>query len=212
MITTKLPPELFFFFFFNSAKCYQGVNLSSFYFWSSWKCIQVLIFTHHPSEESFSDLLGFSFINRIVFCLFGCFGLLVCKDVKKKKKKEDFKKKKKIQNCHLHCGFHVKPKCIAAVCFLGLCSCSPLAEKQEGRGFRLTQHPSFPLAPPALTPTQESRVGIFPHGGTELSVLWFVSFLFFFFGSQAVTASFRKLLRQSVCCLFLSKVWNLCMP
>lgn len=44
---------------------------------------------------------------------------------------------------------------------------------------------------------------------------------FFFFGLLyfplellliAVTASFRKPLRQSVCCLFLSKVWNLCMP
>lgn len=79
-----------------------------------------------------------------------------------------------------------------------------------GRGmqrvvFVFVRHPSFPQ--------------VYSHRGLELtfllvvepslSVLWFVSPLLFFIiflgRSQAVTASFRKLLRQSVCRLFLSK-------
>lgn len=56
---------------------------------------------------------------------------------------------------------------------------------------------------------------VFSDGGTQI-FFFFVFFLgCFIFPSNlfwSVTASFRKLLRQSVCCLFLSKVWNLCMP
>lgn len=134
------------------------------------------------------------------------FGLLVCKDVKRKKTLR--RKKSRIVTCTVASTLNQN---VSQLCFLGLCSCSPLAEKQEGRGFRLTQHPSFPLAPgPHIHPGIQSWYFSSRWNQAFCTLVCFSLFSFFlfvcFFGSQAVTASFRKLLRQSVCCLFLSKV------
>lgn len=146
------------------------------------------------------------FINRIGFFFLFVFGLLVCKDVKRKKTLR--RKKSRIVTCTVASTLNQN---VSQLCFLGLCSCSPLAEKQEGRGFRLTQHPSFPLAPgPHIHPGIQSWYFSSRWNQAFCTLVCFSLFSFFlfvcFFGSQAVTASFRKLLRQSVCCLFLSKV------
>lgn len=113
------------------------------------------------------------FINRIGFFLF-VFGLLVCKDVKRKKTL----RRKKIQNCHLHCGFHVKPKCIAAVFFRPVFM---LATRRETGRPRLSLDTTsiFSSSPWPSHPPRNPELVFFLT--VEPSFLYFGLFFFVFF-------------------------------
>lgn len=133
-------------------------------------------------------------------CVFFC----SAQSIDREKQTRKTNKKTNLQCCQLHCGCRIykiknqilKTDNITAECVKPVCLC-----KVTGM-WRL-----FLDVTSVFSSSFSQRSGVTFPLTVELSFsLPGLFLLLCFFGSQAVTASFRKLLRQSVCCLFLSKV------